>query len=324
VEGLTFDVVKAGVTDDNIFQAPGVIITHRTANAATDKKPMIEYTDEYIEAHSKMTGNKSTQRERAVSPSTIGGEKSYTYNSDLVHKGLERAVYKLLARNVSFIVGDCGFDNGIQALITQIVADALPHKRCPCIMSAVTMLPSILKMIAKKEVVLVITSNSAVWSSNGMFKMLTGLDETFSDTDNGYTFDINNPQQTVSVLGLQDVEGFGNPVASGDSVDLTLSQRQIPEIISARMKNLTAEGKTVGAILSECSELPAYSNKFREKFGVPVFDAMTAVSFVADSLKPNLAYNASAVADDGKPFKRETPSELAERMGWKEEPKEEL
>eukprot|EP00964_Phaeocystis_antarctica_P113252 scaffold77319_cov63-Phaeocystis_antarctica.AAC.1 len=324
VEGLTFDVVKAGVTDDNIFQAPGVIITHRTANAATDKKPMIEYTDEYIEAHSKMTGNKSTQRERAVSPSTIGGEKSYTYNSDLVHKGLERAVYKLLARNVSFIVGDCGFDNGIQALITQIVADALPHKRCPCIMSAVTMLPSILKMIAKKEVVLVITSNSAVWSSNGMFKMLTGLDETFSDTDNGYTFDINNPQQTVSVLGLQDVEGFGNPVASGDSVDLTLSQRQIPEIISARMKNLTAEGKAVGAILSECSELPAYSNKFREKFGVPVFDAMTAVSFVADSLKPNLAYNASAVADDGKPFKRETPSELAERMGWKEEPKEEL
>uniref|UniRef100_A0A7S0HUQ0 Uncharacterized protein n=1 Tax=Phaeocystis antarctica TaxID=33657 RepID=A0A7S0HUQ0_9EUKA len=315
VEGLTFDVVKAGVTDDNIFQAPGVIITHRTANAATDKKPMIEYTDEYIEAHSKMTGNKSTQRERAVSPSTIGGEKSYTYNSDLVHKGLERAVYKLLARNVSFIVGDCGFDNGIQTIITKIIADARPHKRCPCLMSPLTMLPTILKMIAEKEVVLVLTSNSISFNEHG-FKKLTGLDDTFGD--------ILNSKQTVSVLGLQDVEGFGNPVASGDSVDLTLSQRQIPEIISARMKNLTAEGKAVGAILSECSELPAYSNKFREKFGVPVFDAMTAVSFVADSLKPNLAYNASAVADDGKPFKRETPSELAERMGWKEEPKEEL
>uniref|UniRef100_A0A7S0F578 Uncharacterized protein n=1 Tax=Phaeocystis antarctica TaxID=33657 RepID=A0A7S0F578_9EUKA len=312
VEGLTFGVVKAGLSDDNIFNTPGVIITHRVA---TDMEPMLNYTDEYIESHSKLTGNKSTQRKRTVLPSITDRETSYTYSSNMILEGLKRAVYALLERNVSVIVGDCGFDNGIQTIITKIIADARPHKRCPCLMSPLTMLPTILKMIAEKEVVLVLTSNSISFNEHG-FKKLTGLDDTFGD--------ILNSKQTVSVLGLQDVEGFGNPVASGDSVDLTLSQRQIPEIISARMKNLTAEGKAVGAILSECSELPAYSNKFREKFGVPVFDAMTAVSFVADSLKPNLAYNASAVADDGKPFKRETPSELAERMGWKEEPKEEL
>lgn len=140
------------------------------------------------------------------------------------------------------------------------------------------MLPTILKMIAEKEVVLVLTSNSISFNEHG-FKKLTGLDDTFGD--------ILNSKQTVSVLGLQDVEGFGKPVADGTSVDLSRSAIEIPELISARMKDLTAQGKTVGYILSECSELPAYSNQIRKAFRVPVFDAMTCASLVADSVKYN-------------------------------------
>ena len=286
MEGLTFGVVKAGLSDDNIFNTPGVIITHRVA---TDMEPMLNYTDEYIESHSKLTGNKSTQRKRTVLPSITDRETSYTYSSNMILEGLKRAVYALLERNVSVIVGDCGFDNGIQTIITKIIADARPHKRCPCLMSPLTMLPTILKMIAEKEVVLVLTSNSISFNEHG-FKKLTGLDDTFGD--------ILNSKQTVSVLGLQDVEGFGKPVADGTSVDLSRSAIEIPELISARMKDLTAQGKTVGYILSECSELPAYSNLLRENFGVPVFDAMTAASFVADAIKPNPAFHYASALDD--------------------------
>lgn len=133
MEGLTFGVVKAGLSDDNIFNTPGVIITHRVA---TDMEPMLNYTDEYIESHSKLTGNKSTQRKRTVLPSITDRETSYTYSSNMILEGLKRAVYALLERNVSVIVGDCGFDNGIQTIITKIIADARPHKRCPCLMSS--------------------------------------------------------------------------------------------------------------------------------------------------------------------------------------------
>jgi len=292
VEGLTFDVVKAG-TDDNSFKKPGVITTHRVA---TDMQPMLDYTDEYIESHSKLTGNKSTQRQRMVLPSITDRATSYTYSSDMILKGLKRAVHALLARNVSVIVGDCGFDNGIQAIITKIVADARPHKRCPCLMSPLAMLPTILKMLAEKEVVLVLTSNSTSFNEHG-FEKLTGLNDTCGD--------ILNSKQTVSVLGLQDVEGFGKPVADGTSVYLNQSAIEIPKLILARMKDLTAQGKTVGYILSECSELPAYSNLLREKFGVPVFDAMTAASFVADAIKPNPAFHYAfalhvPIANDGR------------------------
>lgn len=271
-EGLTFSVVRAGLNnDDKTFKEAGVITSF---TPKTEKDPALEM---FINSHIELNGK---SRARIGVRKDIDGKTSYEYSSELIHKGLESAVNALLDRNVTVIVGDCGFDNGIQAIVTELIAKRRPHKPCPCLMSSLTLLPTMLKMTAEKEVVLVLTSNETSFSA--AFEKLTGLDESAGNLD--------NPNQMVSVLGFQDLEGFGLEVAQGTSVDLEKARTGIMSKIQDRMEELKAKGKKVGCILCECSELPAYSNNMRMQFKLPVFDAMTCASVVADSMKQNYAF----------------------------------
>ena len=227
------------------------------------------YTDKFIDQHVNFTIYNATNR--TVEPIKTDAMTTYKYSSEEIHKGLERAVNALLARKVKVIVGDCGFSSGIQEIVTNIIRKSkfVKSLQPPCLMSTLTMLPTMLKMIAKDQVVLVLTSNGA--SFEEMFEKLT--DGTSKDQ--------------VKVLGLENVPGFGDEVRKGTSVNRTEAGPGIKKEIEIKMIELEIENKTLGGILCECSELPAYSNQIRKAFRVPVFDAMTCASLVADSVKYN-------------------------------------
>jgi len=279
-EGLTFEVVQAGLKDDGTFASPGVV-TYSDVTFASPDDGVDTYTDKFIDSHSKL-GGKATFR--IANKKATATETQYTYSSEEIYKGLENAVKALLVRKVSVIVGDCGFDNGIQGIVAEIIAKNTPTSSpsTPCLMSTLTLLPTMLKMTTKKDVVLVLTSNGA--SFENMFKKLTD----------------DAPKDKVEVLGLQEVVGFGPEVANGTSVDLETAVENILKAIEVAIKKVADKGRKVSCILCECSELPAYSNQIRKKFRLPVFDAMTCASLVADSVKPYAAFSLKPVAEDGR------------------------
>tara|TARA_B100000795_G_scaffold45503_1_gene29913 strand:- start:229 stop:1035 length:807 start_codon:yes stop_codon:yes gene_type:complete len=265
-------VVQAGL-DGKTFVEHGQIVTHSTESGDT-------FTDKFIDAN-KNFSTSGIATKRAVEPTKTDAETKYIYSSEEIYKGLERAVKALIASKVKVIVGDCGFDNGIQDMITSIIANISPATSTPCLMSTLTLLPTIMKMVAQKEVVLVLTANGASFEKK--FKQLTN----------------DAPKDKVKVLGLEKVDGFGEHVQKGTSVDLDKAKENIMEEIKKKIEELAATNVTVGCILCECTELPAYSNQMRDTFKLPVFDAMTCASLVADSVKRN-AFGLVPIANNGR------------------------
>lgn len=81
----------------------------------------------------------------------------------------------------------------------------------------------------------------------------------------------------ILVVGLQDVDGFQDSIAG-----CTVDAAEVAESIVDEVKKAIQEvhPKAVKAILSECTEVPLYTNILRERFDCPVYDAITTCSMV--------------------------------------------
>ena len=308
-EGLTFEVVQAGLEGKkNIFRRKaGEIMTRmrsrlglkpnmtpalrrfkKAGEIITQNQDTKEsFTDKFIDSHIKGSPhiNRTVKpRDRFVKSITTGKAGAqitkYSYSSDDIHKGLKRAIVFLMYRKVNVIVGDCGFGKGIQEIVTEIIRKQRhvnkEGKKPPCLMSTLTLLPTMLSMIATNAVVFVLTSNGA--SFEKIFKRLTD----------------NAPKDKVKVLGLEDVPFFGKPVSDGTSVIMADAWPGIKDAIENKKSLLKTEGKHLGAILCECSELPAFSSNIRKEFKVPVFDSMTCATTAAGSV---LVENSALIQD---------------------------
>jgi len=334
-EGLTFAVVKAGIFDAEtelkkmkaVIKATGA--TGVSAKFVFRQEGEITYelnsTDEFIGAQKDQpiwdNASFAPIERKAKAMSTFFYEADgtklemqgkytktinnkmpekikYTYNSKEIYEGLKLAIFSLLNRGAEAIVGDCGFDDSIQDLVIAIIreyndTDQSPEfikdkQRTPCLMSTLKLLPTIQTMVNDDEVVLVLTSNG------NMFK------ETFS-----HLIEETADQTKVLVLGLEDVPGFGMEVEMAMSIDHELAWGNLKEKMVEFIKPMN---KTLGAILCECTELPAYSDQIHKEWKVPVFDAMTAAILVAESAR-NRNYvqkpKKDSATDSAKPKKGE-------------------
>ena len=288
-EGLTFFVAQAGLKDDKgilrrifrkisdfigwsskekrrpVFKTAGVIKvpTNGTHNFTSNKSP-------YRMSPGIWRMNPPSKRKATHKVQTETGTE-YTYSSDAIHEGLERAVHWLMDERVDAIVGDCGFDKGIQMIVNDIIRRySLAAKEVlvppPALMSTLQLLPNMLAMLAKDAVLFVLTSNGTSFKKD--FNKLTE----------------NAPKDKVIVLGLEHVKHFGQEVENGTSINDVEAWPGLEQAIEEKQK-LLGNGTRLGGILCECTELPAYSNRIRKRFKVPVFDAMTCASLVASSVK---------------------------------------
>mmetsp|Transcript_78066 Transcript_78066/g.148341 ORF Transcript_78066/g.148341 Transcript_78066/m.148341 type:complete len:466 (-) Transcript_78066:113-1510(-) len=269
-EGYTFTVCKYGFQDPNArilrFEKTGIIqIKGREGDA------------NHMFIPNRRGGPKDQPRPRQPSrtePWIHAGAQigvQYIYDSDTVMKNLNRCVVELVQDcKIDCVTSACGFMANVQ----KVVAEASP---VPCLMSSLNLLPIIDLMCADNAIILVLTASSVCFEDN--YQKLVcpswGL-----------------PRSRIELVGLQDVEGFGEEVAAGTTVDVDEAEENIVKAVGLKIEHL--KPTKVSCILSECTELPGYTNTLRERFNMPVFDAITAANVLLNGLIPREEYTNDA------------------------------
>lgn len=269
-EGYTFTACKYGFKDPNarvpIFEREGAIkIKGREGDA------------NHMFIPNRRGGPKDQPRPRKPSRTEPWMENGsqigviYIYDSDTLMANLRQCVTELVQDcNVDCVTSACGFMANIQ----KIVAEVSP---VPCLMSSVNLLPIIDLMSAKESIILVLTANSNSFADN--YRELIKP-----------SWDI--PRSRIELVGLQDVEGFGDEVAAGTTVDVDEAEENIVKAVGVKIDHL--KPTKVSCILSECTELPGYTNTLRHRFNMPVFDAITAANVLLNGLIPRDEYTNDA------------------------------
>ncbi len=167
------------------------------------------------------------------------------------------AAKQLEKEGVSAITTSCGF----LALFQEELANEL---NVPVFTSSLIMLPIISRMIGKNKKVLVLTANSDTLTQ----KHLNAVCGNFHDIN----FDI---------VGTQHKDTFTNfTVQDWDSVDLDKCEKDIFDTIDEAIDKEDA----YGAILLECTNMPPYSERIRNRYNLPVFDFFSLANFVHYSI----------------------------------------
>ena len=93
---------------------------------------------------------------------------------------------------------------------------------------------------------------------------------------------LDDPDQFV-IEGLEDLDGFevvDNPRLG------TMDQPKVQAGLIARVRRII-DSTPVRAILSECTELPAFSDALRTATSLPVFDVVTCLNFFHSARQPS-------------------------------------
>ena len=151
---------------------------------------------------------------------------------------------------VKAITTSCGFLALFQKELSEEVS-------IPVFTSALIMLPMISRMIGNRKV-LVLTANSDTLTKKHIESVCGSIDNINMD-----------------VVGTQPKPTFTHfTVQNWESVDLEKCEQDIMETIDAAM-----EKEKYGAILLECTNMPPYSDKIRQRYGLPVFDFISLMNF---------------------------------------------
>jgi len=178
-----------------------------------------------------------------------------------VERRFAEAIKYLEARGVSAITGDCGFMMAFQVLARKIASK-------PVFMSSMVQCPVIECCMGKDQQILILTANGVSLRAQ---KEALLSHCGFDCTDHKFI-----------IRGAQDVPGF-EAVAKGLAVPLDVVQPGIVKMTKAIIK----KNPGIGAILLECSELPAYADALRYHTGLPVWDAITACDFYVSAFQDN-------------------------------------
>jgi Asp/Glu/hydantoin racemase len=164
---------------------------------------------------------------------------------------------ELEREGVRAITGDCGF----MAIYQQKVQEAV---RIPVFLTSLLQIPFITSFISPQAKVGIITSNS---DSLGR--------EVFS------ALGITDFQRLI-LTGLEQAEEFRK--AAIEDIGILDSEGIRREVVQTA-RELKTQNPDLGALLLECSMLPPYAAAIQEATGLPVFDYLTMIDFVASSFR---------------------------------------
>jgi len=178
----------------------------------------------------------------------------YGIMTEVVEEKFVEAIKWLVEeKKVVGITGDCGFMMYFQEL-------ARKHTTVPVFMSSLVHLAAVEGSFSAQEQIAIFTANSETLEPmHDLIKQECGIDMK---------------QERLIIVGCQDVPGF-EAVALGEKVDV---KAVTPGIIQ-KAKDILEKYPLVRAILSECTELPPYSDALRAELKIPVYDAITQADF---------------------------------------------
>lgn len=189
---------------------------------------------------------------------TVKGKKPEKVVLDLKLEDIQPfidAALELQREGVKAITTSCGFLALFQKELSEILD-------VPVFTSALIMLPMISKMLGDKKI-LVLTANSDTLTKEHIEAVCGDVSDMRMD-----------------IVGTQHKPNFTHfTVQNWDEVDVDLCEKEILEVVRA-----ATEKEEYGAILFECTNMPPYSNKVRETFGLPVFDFVSLMNFIQYSI----------------------------------------
>jgi len=272
VEGWTFEAAQRGVAPDGSYPASEFRLTK--ADGSTDEywtKLWEAYDNrtDYIQAEQKVEGDKYV--EGYFEPEDYEKGLVYRYEPDVVYKKMEVAVQTLDAEDVCGMTADVGFSQAFQESVVRMTTT-------PVMLSALQQLSLVSKIFY--------LGTEEEPSGNKIIVM----------TANGKSFDENLliphdvPLASLEIIGMEETT-FGKWVGEGrsfsrlkedvfDEASVEEAMVSVLDTIEAMIQEVEDDGGKVVAIVQECAELPAYSNAARFRFGIPVYDTITAINFI--------------------------------------------
>lgn len=164
------------------------------------------------------------------------------------------AAQKLEAEGVRAITFACGF----MALFQRELAESV---NIPVFASSLLQIPFIYQITGKR--IGVISADSSMLTSRHLENC--GIPK-------------NMP---LAIAGMQDVEAFAQAIFRPDG---TLDDAAIRKGTLEVTQDLLNRHNDIGSILLECSDLPPYAADVQALTGLPVFDFVTMINFVHESL----------------------------------------
>lgn len=168
------------------------------------------------------------------------------------------AGHELIAEGAAGITTTCGFLSVFQDALVEALG-------VPVATSALLQVPLAQRLISKDRAVGILTFDGAALS--GPYLESAGV----------------SPDAPVEGIGA--ASRLVRSILEGDdSVPFEVLRADT----LAAADRLIAKNPTVGAIVSECTNLAPFSTDLSERFGVPVFDINTLVHWLHDGLRPRL------------------------------------
>jgi len=271
-EGYTFSVCQFGFIDKDairpVFEKEGVV---KIKGHEGDPSHMF-IPNRRGGPKDRPRPRRPTRKEPWIENGKVIGVQ-YIYDSDTMLNNLRQCIAELERDcKVDCITAACGFMANVQKVCAE-------SAKVPVLTSSLNLLPIIDMMTSKDDIILVLTANSDSFKANydELIKPSWGI-----------------AKSRLELVGLQNVDGFGDEVAAGTTVDVDVAEENICQAVQAKIQSLQSMRLHVGTILSECTELPGYTNTLRSRFNMPVFDAVTAANVLLNGLIPRDEYENEA------------------------------
>lgn len=177
------------------------------------------------------------------------------HNVDLLDE-FKAAAQELIDAGVDGITTTCGFLSIYQRELAEFCS-------VPVATSALLQVPMVERLIAPSKRVGILTYNAT--SLNGPYFEGVGV------------------APDTPVVGMPPDSEFVRSIRDGDNSVRFETLRE--EVLEAAAR-LLREHPAVGAIVSECTNLTPYSADISQRFGVPVYDAVSLVNWFHAGLRP--------------------------------------
>jgi aspartate/glutamate racemase len=168
-----------------------------------------------------------------------------------------KAAKQLKKRGAGFIVTSCGFN----AIFNRELSDSVD---IPVISSSLIQVPLVSLMIKSDQCIAIITADKKHLTKKHLLN--AGIKDNI-----GYV-----------IGGLDDSEEF-QKINSDSAAELNVDK--FTKEVLAIIEELITSCGNIGAVVMECTDLPPFSDAVRKKFHLPVFDIVTLVNMVYETVR---------------------------------------
>ena len=184
---------------------------------------------------------------------------------DLVDAKLDKvglaieAARNLESEGVSFVAADCGLFSIFQVPIARAIS-------LPFIGSSLSLIPFLGSFLGQEQSIGVLTGHAGLLSE--LHFRAAGADPS-----------------RVIVVGMEASDEFKRVVIErGDELDEAALGRGVAAASDSLAARSRAEGRRLGAVVIECTNLIPYRDEIRERVGAPVYDLVSLIEFFAGGL----------------------------------------